>query len=96
MPSPAKKPKSSLEKIILEIRQVYPELTTEELSTMILNIKKENNGTLKNLTMNHILDKVSEYISPGMCLNKYCISFTQQAQWTLNKIEKTFNGTFPG
>ena len=74
MPSPAKKPKSSLEKIILEIRQVYPELTTEELSTMILNIKKENNGTLKNLTMNHILDKVSEYISPGMCLNKYCIS----------------------
>ena len=74
MSSTAKKPLSSFEKVVLGIRQVYPHLTTEELSTMMFNIKKENNGTLKNLTMNDILERVSEYISPGMSLIEYYIS----------------------
>ena len=39
---------------------VYPDLKQDQLFSMIREIKKQNNNTLKNLSLNQILDKVSE------------------------------------
>jgi len=73
--SPARKPAAlKLQQIINQIKQIYPELKDDELYTMVLNFKKENQGTLKNLSMNDLIEKISERISPDktecvICLN---------------------------
>merc|ERR1712083_284948 len=60
--SPAKKP-LSFKKLTDEILEIYPHLSCNDLNDMILQIKKENNGTLKNLTFNDIISKISDKIS---------------------------------
>merc|ERR1711878_265461 len=63
--SPAKK-LTKFEMTIREIRTIYPDLKDEEVFDLIQKIKKENNETLRGLTMNDIMERVSEKISPGM------------------------------
>jgi len=57
--SPAKK-KPLIQQIIDGVIAIYPDLKQDQLWSMIMEIKKQNNNTLKNLSMNQILDKVSE------------------------------------
>lgn len=57
--SPARK-KPLIQQIIDSVMVVYPDVTQDQLFSMIREIKKENNNTLKNLSINKILDRVSE------------------------------------
>merc|ERR1712008_427063 len=58
--SPAKNKKPLIQQIIDGVIAIYPDLKQDQLWSMIMEIKKQNNNTLKNLSMNQILDKVSE------------------------------------
>ena len=52
--------KKPLDLIIDGVMAVYPDLDCIQLYSMMRKIKKENNNTLKNLSMNQILDQVFE------------------------------------
>ena len=64
---------------------VYPDLKQDQLFSMIREIKKQNNNTLKNLSLNQILDKGSEL------KGNYFFTFTYQEVAVIiskGKIEK--------
>ena len=59
--SPAKKKTAlTLERIFSEVASTYPDLKADEIYAMILEIKKQNNGTLKSLSVNDIVARVGD------------------------------------
>ena len=64
---------------------VYPDLKQDQLFSMIREIKKQNNNTLKNLSLNQILDKVSEL------KGKYFFHFQKRSRTTPGSSRDLFN-----
>ena len=52
--------KKPLDLIFDGVMAIYPELDCMQLYTMLRKIRKENNNTLKDLSMIQVLDKVAE------------------------------------
>ena len=40
--------------------EIYPDLEGEEIHSMLMQIKQQNNGSFKNLTVKDITERVSE------------------------------------
>ena len=40
--------------------EIYPDLEGEEIHSMLMQIKQQNNGSFKNLTVKDISERVSE------------------------------------
>ena len=52
--------KKLLDQIIDGVMAIYPDLDCIQLYSIMRKIKKENNNTLKDLSMHQILDQVAE------------------------------------
>ena len=52
--------KTLIQQAIDGVMEIYPDLEGEEIHSMLMQIKQQNNGSFKNLTVKDITERVSE------------------------------------